>query len=518
MLLEPTRSGTDSAAGAERPAWRLRSADLWLVGALTLLGAGLRFATIASQSYWLDESTTVHELHLSFGALLHAIRVNETTPPLYFALAWVWAKLFGTGEAGLRSLSAIAGVATIPLAYLCGRELVSRRSGLVAAALVTISPFMIWYSQEARSYMLLVAFCAASFLFFAKGWRAPSRRHLTWWAVFSALAILTHFFAGFLVAPEALLLLYRARSRACVVAAAAVALVQVVVVPLAVSDTTHPLNWIIAFPLSIRIQQVPVQFGLASLYQSSLVTSGLLAAAVLTAVLILLLVIGADRQELIGAGLAAAVAAFVIFVPLLLALVGSDYYLPRNLMPAWIPLAVVVGAACTASRARVAGAALAVVLLGAFVWAGIRINDNPQYQRPDWSGVAGALGTSPGTRAIVAYDGATAAGPLAVYLPDVPWGGTGQAPAPPAAAVKVAELDVVANQYLQSRRTLPPGVTLIGRRVVDGYLVQRFSLRSPVALTAAEITARAGALVGSDAAGSTVLIQNPPGTGTAAQA
>src|SRR5689334_15330773 len=199
MLLAPTRSRPADATPLERAAGVLRSSDVWLVGALVLLGAVLRFATIASQSYWLDESTTVHELHLSFGSLLHAIRVNETTPPLYFALAWVWAKVFGTGEAGLRSLSAIAGVAVIPIAYLCGRQLVSRSAGLVAAALVTLSPFMIWYSQEARSYMLLVAFAAASFLCFAKAWREPSRRQLTWWAVFSALAILTHFFAGFLV-------------------------------------------------------------------------------------------------------------------------------------------------------------------------------------------------------------------------------------------------------------------------------------------------------------------------------
>jgi hypothetical protein len=303
-----------------------------------------------------------------------------------------------------------------------------------------------------------------------------------------------------------------------VVAVAAVAVIQVAVLPLAVSDTTHPLNWIIAFPLSVRIQQVPVQFGLSSLYQSSLVTSGLLGAAALVAVLIALLVIGANREELIGAGLAAAVAAFVIFVPLLLALAGSDYYLARNLIPAWIPLAVVVGAACTAARARAAGAVLAVVLLAAFVWAGIRINDNPQYQRPDWSGVARALGSANGTRAIVAYDGPTALGPLAVYLPGVPWRGTGQAPEPPSGAVGVSELDVVANPYIQTRTTVPRGMTLIGREQVGGYLVQRFSLGSGHLLTAAQIIDRAGSLTGTPAAGATVLIQDPPPPGAQAEA
>ena len=124
---------------------------------MTILAAVLRFATITDQSYWLDESQAAHELHLSFGAMLGAWNANEWNPPLYFVLAWPWAKLFGTGEAGLRSFSALIGVAVVPITYLCGRELVSRRAGLVAAAFAAVNPFMIWYSQEAREYMLLVA-------------------------------------------------------------------------------------------------------------------------------------------------------------------------------------------------------------------------------------------------------------------------------------------------------------------------------------------------------------------------
>ena len=67
----------------------------------------------------------------------------------------------------------------------------------MAAAFAAVNPFMIWYSQEAREYMLLVALCAASLLFFARAWnRAPAGRDLLWWAVLSALALLTQYFAG----------------------------------------------------------------------------------------------------------------------------------------------------------------------------------------------------------------------------------------------------------------------------------------------------------------------------------
>ncbi len=129
--------------------------------------------------------------------------------------------------------------------------------------------------------MLLAVLAGLSLLFFARAWRAPTRRTLAWWAVFSALAILTQYFAIFLVAPEAILLVYRCRSRASVVAVAVVAAVQAAVVPHFLGHADHPHEWIGTLPLAIRIKQVPVAFGLATLYQSSAVNYGLIAAAVL---------------------------------------------------------------------------------------------------------------------------------------------------------------------------------------------------------------------------------------------
>ena len=222
-MLVPARS---DAAVAARTSRALRvastSVEAWLLAGLTGLGAVLRFATLGAQSYWFDEAQAAHELHLSFGSMVSQMILHETNPPLYFVLGWLWARVFGTGEVGLRSLSALIGTAVIPIAYLCGRELVSRRAGLVAAALAAVSPFLIWYSQEAREYMLLTALCGLSLLYFARAWRDPSGRNIALWAVFSALAVLTHFFAGFLVAPEALWLLYVIRNRTIAFAAAAV--------------------------------------------------------------------------------------------------------------------------------------------------------------------------------------------------------------------------------------------------------------------------------------------------------
>jgi hypothetical protein len=245
---------------------------------------------------------------------------------------------------------------------------------------------------------------------------------------------------------------------------------------------------------------------MSTLYQSSLVSYGLIGAALLAAALIALLVIGADESELRGAGLAAALAAAVLLVPLLLALLGHDDYLARGLMPAWIPLVIVVAAACTASRARRAGAALAVVLVAMFVYASIRIDTEPQFQRPDWRGVAAALGRSSGPRAIMASDGQFAGGPLSVYLPRVRWAGPGQSPTLGAESASVSELDIVASGN-EALSKLPAGISLLGRRIVDGYQVDRLALAPAWRLSANEIGARAGRLLAPAPPSPEVMIQ-----------
>jgi 4-amino-4-deoxy-L-arabinose transferase-like glycosyltransferase len=504
-MLAPERTDAEALAGVQ-PAPRGRGipAEVWIVAAITVAGAALRFSTLSAQSYWSDEATTAHEVLLPLGALLHQIHVNETTPPLYFILAWLWAKVLGNGEAGLRSLSALLGTGLVPITYLCGRELVSKRAGLLAGAFAALSPFMIWYSQEARAYMLFAVLCGLSFLFFARALRTRSDRDIAWWGVWSALAILTHFFAAFLVAPEGLWLLYAVRRRSVLIADVGVAVVQVAVLPLAIGDTTHPLNWIQGFPLFTRIQQIPTDFAVRSLSQGSGFTYGLWGAGVLAAIVAVLLNSGATPAERRGAGVAAAIAGCVILVPIALAALGADYVVPRNFIPAWIPLAVVVGAACTAWRTLPAGAALCVAVLGVFVWAQARIDQDAAYQRPNWRGVAAALGRPSGTRAIVPVDdGSFATGPMSLYLNRSVlrrYGGP----------VSIDELDAVGKTYQAVPSHLPPGTRLIGTRTVDGYLVARFALTPPESLTPPALASHAASLIGAGSAYDWVLVQ-PPG-------
>jgi mannosyltransferase len=472
MLAEPRTTGVAARIrrrGGGRATTSSVGPEIWLVIALTAVAALLRFATITGQSFWVDEATTVHEVGLSFGQMLHELRINETTPPLYFGVAWVWTRVFGAGELGIRSLSAVAGTVLIPVVFLCGRELVSRATGVVAAAFATVSPFMIWYSQEARAYMLLALLCALSFLFTARATRTGTRRDLVAWSASSLLAVLTHFFAGFLVAPEALWLLWRLRRPDTVAACAAVAITQLAVLPLALGDTSHPLNWLTKFHLSDRVNAIPVDFAVSALYNSAsrLAGHGLLGSAALGVVVALLLWRGGGARERRGALLAIGLALCVVMVPIVLAWLGRDYVYNRNFMPAWVPLAVALAAACTAPRVRIAGGAVALVAIAAFVWAGVKINGDPWVQRPDWRGAAAALGPVHGVRAIVAQDQNDAEQPLSIYLPGTRFSYLGFPTAAP--AVEVGEVDFVGHVGLTTvaPSQFPSGVRLIGSTVVS---------------------------------------------------
>ncbi len=88
-------------------------------------------------------------------------QVGGTHPPLFHVLMNLWISWFGVGETAIRSFALVFGVLSIPLAYWVGRVAYDRLVGLIAATIITFSPFNIWYSQEARMYTMLMFFALA---------------------------------------------------------------------------------------------------------------------------------------------------------------------------------------------------------------------------------------------------------------------------------------------------------------------------------------------------------------------
>lgn len=493
-------------------AWTV-GADAWILAALVGIAAAIRIITLDSQSLWADEALTAYEARLSLGAMLHTVVHVEVTPPLYFVVVWGWAKLFGSSVVALRSVSAIAGVAMVPIAYASARELVSRRAGVLAAALVVCNPFMIWYSQEARSYMLLATLTGAAFWCFARALRDPSWRNLGWWAGLSAAAVMTHFFAGFAVLPEALWLLWRHRTRATAIAVAVVAAAQVAMLPFLLADAaaSRGVGWIARVPRSHRVAQMVIEWIASTLYRRTTTAAGLAGGAALVLVVVALLVAGGERRPGARVGVAAGIAGIVFAAPLALGFVGQDYFLSRNEIPAFIPVVTVLAAACVTSRARAVGVALAAALIGVFSVSAIVVQTHPYLQRANWRAAAGALGPATTPRAVLAAGGTTADA-LKIYLPGVNW------TQPIRQRVSIGEIDVVGTRKRQrvlpasqatdslvtilgARRPLrvsvkrsptprslaPPGARLLTRHRVKNWIIARFALTRPRRLSIASL-------------------------------
>ena len=414
---------------AIREAVRARSRAFWIVAGLTLLAAGLRFATLGVQAYHHDEIVTASRvLRGDFWHAMEAVGFSESAPPLYYALAWVWTQLTGTGEFGLRSLSALAGVATVPVAYLLGAELRGRRTGITAAALVAVNPMLLWYSQEARGYALLALLTAIAALYFVRGLHsagdvpslghpygrlsdgtsAGGRRDMALWGVFSALALATHYFAIFPIVFEAVWLLWR-RGRAALAGLWIVGLVGLALAPLVIHQASlGHAEWIGGRSLGHRLWEVGVTFFVGETGDIIARPETLLPAAVpLLAALaaLALFALRGDRDERRAGGLMLAVAMATVAAPLAVALLvpDKDYVLARNLMPALVPLLAAVAIGATLRGARRGGIVIASILvaysLGFCIWA----SASPTMQRPGWDAVAARLGEPTAPRATVLW-------------------------------------------------------------------------------------------------------------------
>jgi 4-amino-4-deoxy-L-arabinose transferase-like glycosyltransferase len=411
---------------------------------------------------------------------MDAVGFSESAPPLYYVLAWIWTQLTGTGEFGLRSLSALAGVATVPVAYLLGAELRGQRAGIVAAMLVAVNPMLLWYSQEARGYALLTLLTAIAALYFVRALEGDRRRDFIGWGIASALALSTHYFALFPVALEAAWLLRRRRGDALPGLWIAVA-AGLLLAPLAIHQMSlGHAEWIGERSLGHRLWESAVTFVVGETGDIVARPETVLPAVVpllAGAAALLLLAVRGERAERRAGGWMLAIAAATVVVPIALALVapGKDYVLARNLLPALVPLLVAVAIGATLHRARRSGAVLASALalysLGFCVWASF----SPALQRPDWDAVAARLGEPEAPRAMVTWT--LGAASLRYYLST----GSFQVQPSDGFSWSVHEVDFVSDGPAPPipTRLLGPRFRQAGYERVGRLYVRRYTLPGP---------------------------------------
>jgi mannosyltransferase len=455
------------------------SAVLWALAGLTGLGLAVRFSTLGLQSYHHDEVITVARvIPGSFAQMLDEVRRSESNPPLYYVVAWAWSKAFGTGEIGMRSLSALLGTATIPFAFLAAREAVGARAGLVCAAIVAVDPMLIWYSQEARSYAMLVFFCAVSLYFFLRARRGGAGSDLAFWALSSGAALCSHYFAVFAVAVEAawLLVALRSRLRTVVPAIAGVALVGAALLPLIAAQVNPAhIGWIDETPLSSRFLQTGVSFLAGEtghvIAEPPRERYALAPAALIGVALLLLALRGSGRERrgalaplAVGLGVAAPAAAA--------ALAGSDYVVERNLLPALVPLAVVAAIGFSARGARRLGLVCATLLCAYWLGYAVVVARTANLQRPDFRELVEKLGPPTRPRAIVGWK--LAADPVRFYLHD-------HAERLYRGTIPLREIDVVGKPVAKRLPVrLPPTFHQVERIRLERLTLIRYTSRSIV--------------------------------------
>jgi 4-amino-4-deoxy-L-arabinose transferase-like glycosyltransferase len=452
---------------------RTHSTVLWALAGLTALGIAVRFASLGVQSYHHDEViTAARVIPGEFEHMLRQVKGSESNPPLYYVLAWGWAKAFGTGEIGLRSLSALFGAATVPVAYLIGRELVSHRAGLIAAAVTAVNPMLIWYSQEARSYALLVFFGALALLFFVRALRSGEGRDLALWALASGLALCSHYFAVFEVAIEAawLLVALRSRWRLVLPAVGLVVAVGIALLPLISAQVNpHHIGWIDHSPLSTRLFETGVSFLAGEtghvIAEPPRERYALIPVALIAVALLLVALRGSPRQKR-AALLGLTVGLGVVLLASAVALAGKDYIVERNLLPALIPLAIAAAVGLAADGARRVGLVCAVVLCGYWLAFDVYVTRTPNLQRPDFRELTERLGPPRRPRAIVTWK--LAADPIRFYL-------DGPSRRAYSGLLPIREIDVISKPIVARKPVgLPPGFRPVERRRLERLTLIRY--------------------------------------------
>jgi len=139
---------------------------IWNVAAATLVAALLRCFRLGAQSLWIDEVFTWYGAEIGRPFALSSLLEN-VHGPLYTLLLHLWGGVAGDSEWALRLPSAVLGTVTVPLVSWFAARWLGRECAVPAAWLAAGSPFLVWYSQEARGYALLfpcVALAAVAML------------------------------------------------------------------------------------------------------------------------------------------------------------------------------------------------------------------------------------------------------------------------------------------------------------------------------------------------------------------
>ncbi len=349
-----------------------------IVVAATIVAAVLRLSFLGHQSLWFDEIFTREVLgESSIAGVWHHVRQTESTPPLFYVLGW----LAGARSAvAMRLIPALALTAAVPVNYLAMRRLVGQRAALASTAILAVSPLLVSYASDARSYGLLLLTALLSVWSFAALLDHASWRRYSLWVTAAIACVWTHYFGFVVVGAEVIVLLVLLR-REWGRTVAALFVVMLCLLPLAPLVSAQAGDARAAFiegsPLSSRAAETVRQLAMGpNVPRTWLEAAGLALWCVTVAAGALLALCSKSR----GARALLALATITVGAPLLLALSGiEDRFYARNLILV-APLAAALAAPIMLRLRAVPLATYLALALLTSVW----VATNWRYEQVDW--------------------------------------------------------------------------------------------------------------------------------------
>src|SRR5258705_851347 len=173
------------------------------VGLATAVALALRVFLLGHQSLWVDEYLTWHTAYVGTPMPLADVLRNDHGPLLQ-VIPHLWTSLVGASESALGLPSALAMPALVPgMAALAARVLGVGMAGR-AAWMAALSPYLVWYGQEARNYGLAMLFATLAALAAWDWHERGEARQGVWFVLWAWLGLLSNLNVG-LVLPFLLL-------------------------------------------------------------------------------------------------------------------------------------------------------------------------------------------------------------------------------------------------------------------------------------------------------------------------
>jgi hypothetical protein len=166
-----------------------RQKILW-ISAIFFIFFLLRLYRLGYHDFWYDEMATVHYAQYPWA---------NWNAPLYWIVLYFWIAIFGCSEFSVRFPSLVFSFLSAIIVFFLGKSLFNKKAGIFAAMLIGLSPFHLWYAQEARDYsMVLFLGLLSSWLIY----NIVNKNKKNLWLYFTLVSIAgfyTNYFYAFLL-------------------------------------------------------------------------------------------------------------------------------------------------------------------------------------------------------------------------------------------------------------------------------------------------------------------------------